>query len=780
MHHSSTNALFCPPVIVEQLLQEPGGFDQAKQLDFIFYAGGPLSPPVGDLLCKVTDLCQFYGSTEMGPVQAMVPTKEDWSYLEWHPVCKAEMQPALEGTYELVFPNDPSSRPHLPVFSNFPDVKEWRTKDLFKQHPTKPNLWQFHGRADDVIVLANSEKFNPVSMESRIQGHPLVSGALIVGQGRPQGALLIEPKQSDISSDKLIDEVWPFVEQANLQAPTYARIVRSKIGIGSSDKPFSRAAKGTIVRGLTEKAYASEIDSLYKEKDAQSRQDDAASAKPYDLKGITEFVRAAVIPSFAGRHISETDDFFVQGLDSLKTAEIAEILKVSLQQHYKASNLSWLSSRTVYTSPTIERLSKTIHEILSSDSIPGAGQNNSKQSRTAIMAAMVEKYTLNLPRRSPKAIKALSSSTFNVALTGSTGSLGTNLLRVLLDDLKIAKVYCLNRSGDAQARHEKTFTERGLEHDLKSSRIEFLQVDFGLFQFGLSPSKFNELTDSVDIIIHNAWKVDFNHSLESFEEHHIRSVRSVIDWIIPSSRSPRIFFVSSISSVGNWAAVYSAKEPIPETPLDDYLVAQEMGYGESKHVSERILGITSSRSSVPVSILRVGQIAGPLASKSGAWPKDEWLPSLVQTSKSLSLIPDSLPPIDWIPVDSLASIILEIITHPETHPTYNTAKVYNLVNPHLVPWSTVIPSLQSYLGASAKVVPLADWVAKLKSIDGKNKQAELAEKPALKILGFFEELQKVEPLKFETENGQEASKTMREMGPVKGEWMDEWLRQLGV
>ena len=770
-------------MIVEQLLQEPGGFDQAKKLDFIFYAGGPLSPPVGDRLCKVTDLCQFYGSTETGPIQAFVPTKENWSYLEWHPVCKAEMQPALEGTYELVFPNDPSSRAHLSVFSNFPDVKEWRTRDLFKQHPTNPNLWQFHGRADDVIVLGNSEKFNPVSMESRIQGHPLVSGALIVGQGRPQGALLIEPKENDVSLDKLIDEIWPFVEQANLLAPTYARIVRSKIGKNSPDKPFPRAAKGTIVRGLAEKDYALEIDALYKEKDHQAPNGSIASTGPHDLKGVTEFVRASVVPSFSGVHVSDTDDFFVLGLDSLKTVEIAEILKSGLQQHYKASDLSWLFSRTIYTSPTIARLSETIHRVLSSDSISEAGQNIARQSRTAIMAAMVEKYTLNLPRRSSKVIQALPSSNFNVVLTGSTGSLGTHLLNVLLNDSKVSKIYCLNRSEDAQQRHQNILTDRGLKHDLTSSKIEFLQVDFGLAQFGLLPAKFTELTDSVDIIIHNAWKVDFNHSLESFEEHHIRGIRTIVDWSITSPRSPRIFFVSSITSVGNWASVYSARDHVPETPLDDYLVAQEMGYGESKHVAERILGIASTRSSVPVKILRIGQIAGPLASNGGKWPTDEWFPSLVQTSKSLGQIPKDLPPIDWIPVDTLASIVLEIISRPEeARPAHNIATVYNVVNPHQAPWSTVIRPLESHLGTSAKVesVSLGEWIKDLESIDYKNNPQELSDKPALKILGFYKSLlPSTDPLTFETDNAQEASKTLRDLGPVKGEWMEGWLKQWG-
>lgn len=89
-----------------------------------------------------------------------------------------------------------------------------------------------------------------------------------------------------------------------------------------------------------------------------------------------------------------------------------------------------------------------------------------------------------------------------------------------------------------------------LEGDL--SRVDFMKNDYGGSQLGLSDADFGEITSSVSIIIYNAWKVDFNHSPESFEPVHIRGVRNLIDWSSNRSRHPHIIFLSSVSSVGNW------------------------------------------------------------------------------------------------------------------------------------------------------------------------------------------------------------------------------------
>ncbi|KAF2683122.1 acetyl-CoA synthetase-like protein [Lentithecium fluviatile CBS 122367] len=77
MDHFRLKSIFCPPIIAEQLVQEPGGLDICASLNFLLYAGGPLSQNAGDALSKVTDVCQFYGQAETGAIQALVPKRDN-------------------------------------------------------------------------------------------------------------------------------------------------------------------------------------------------------------------------------------------------------------------------------------------------------------------------------------------------------------------------------------------------------------------------------------------------------------------------------------------------------------------------------------------------------------------------------------------------------------------------------------------------------------------------------------------------------------------------------
>lgn len=141
-----------------------------------------------------------------------------------------------------------------------------------------------------------------------------------------------------------------------------------------------------------------------------------------------------------------------------------------------------------------------------------------------------------------------------------------------------------------------------------TSKVSFLAVDFSSPDFGLPSQYFSDLRDDVDAIIHNAWKVDFNHALQSFEETHIKGVRNFIDRSIAFPKHPGIFFVSFISSVGNTPA---ERGPVSKEPHTDY--------------------------------------------------DPEWLPCLIKSSLELGSLPDSLPVVDWIPVDVLAGIMVDIL-----------------------------------------------------------------------------------------------------------------------
>ena len=110
------------------------------------------------------------------------------------------------------------------------------------------------------------------------------------------------------------------------------------------------------------------------------------------------------------------------------------------------------------------------------------------------------------------------------------------------------------------------------------------------------------------------------HRVEAFEESHIEGIRQLVDFSIAGEKTAHNHFVSFISTIEGYSP---EKGPsISEVIFDDLSVALRQGYGESKHVSERILAAASVKCGVSISIHRVGQIEGPTTEK-GMWNKQE-------------------------------------------------------------------------------------------------------------------------------------------------------------
>ncbi|PHH84502.1 hypothetical protein CDD83_1849 [Cordyceps sp. RAO-2017] len=138
----------------------------------------------------------------------------------------------------------------------------------------------------------------------------------------------------------------------------------------------------------------------------------------------------------------------------------------------------------------------------------------------------------------------------------------------------------------------------------------------------------------------------------------IAGVRRIIDFAAHSAYGARVLFISSVGAVGGLAG------DVTEQVYRDW------------------------EASISVIICRAGQVAGPLT-ETGSWPKQEWLPSLVASSKYLGLLPASLGrmnTVDWIPVDVLAQSLAEVVVNPEAASAQapSAAAVYHAANPRRI------------------------------------------------------------------------------------------------
>lgn len=237
--------------------------------------------------------------------------------------------------------------------------------------------------------------------------------------------------------------------------------------------------------------------------------------------------------------------------------------------------------------------------------------------------------------------------------------------------------------------------------------------------------------------------------------------------------------MSSIASVAQWSSVYGDAKVSEDLDLNqDYRVASTLGYGQSKHVAERLLYL-GSQAGARTAVLRIGQIAGPVWEHiEPVWNAHEWFPSMIKSSISLGMAPDSLGAlswVDWFPVDSLARTIQEL-TISLSNASSEQFHVFNLVNPRGTPYKDLVGPLKDRL--DLKIVSYKRWMDAIKDIDGSIPQ-NLRDFPSLKLLDFMESLSTASPLDMETGLVQACSRTMKDLRALSALDMDCWLTQWG-
>jgi len=247
---------------------------------------------------------------------------ENWAYLHANPNLKGmQFRERPDGLYELFMVRDLETDKLHPTWYTFPTEKVYSMKDCYARHPTEPNLWMFKGRGDNVIVLSNGEKFNPVSMEETIQEDSDVRDVIVLGQSRFETAALIEQHDGSRSSGSRtkdgLTRLLTYIERANAEAPGHAKLQEDRILFTKPEKPMLRTEKGTVKRTATLKAHEQEIEELYTNGSAQNIEllpklngQDEPSLRSWLLglfRGITKL-----------GSLTEDEDFFAAGVDSLQ------------------------------------------------------------------------------------------------------------------------------------------------------------------------------------------------------------------------------------------------------------------------------------------------------------------------------------------------------------------------------------------------------------------------------------------------------------------------------
>ncbi|KAK0201032.1 putative aminoadipate reductase [Desarmillaria ectypa] len=780
-----SNSVAAIPAIIEVWASIPAAVDVLRKLQIVWYSGGTLSTRVGNKLhASGINLSSVYGATEFGAPVHTIPLATDvkageWSWIRFDSRATIQMIPHGDGLFEAHFMN--TEKHHVSVH-NLPNGVGYATADLFQKHPTK-NLWKIAARMDDVIVLSSGEKAIPGPMEDIINSSPFVVGSVMFGREQPQVGIVVQPKNAvpDEGVDAFIDAIWTVVEEANHQAPAFSKIYRDMIIVAPLTKPLPRSSKGSIHRNLSLDAFSTEISDLYSSiksnvgiSSSVKLPSDWTSSKVYAwiVDQASEVMGSPILPEV---------DFFQQGFDSLS----ASILRHHITSAMRASPINIIRQEAerftldcIYKYPSVRQLSVSF-DALVKGSIPVSHASENT------LESMINRYSAFSAARASPVDSAISMGSEEedhvldgsvVLLTGSTGSLGTHVLARLLSSSSVKAIYCLNRPSSQttlKQRQQSMFKTQGLDVTLLDSpKVFLIEGNMTEERFSLEDHVFHSILTSVDVIIHAAWRVDFNLTLSSFEPN-IEATRNLINFALDSKHSTatRFVFVSSITSVQSWTGNAGV---VPESTIDNWKVAVGRGYGEGKYVAERLL----SRSGLRGTSLRVGQLCG--GSHVGAWSTTEWFPILVKSSIAINTLPSFSGVVSWMTVQSVAQIILDIAFNSEAEP------VINLVHPKPVPWASIVTQVQHALKEDIPVKPASEWFEILESRSQTASSEDIQRIPALKLLAFFREMiqgdngndsdQESGGLpRFSTSKAEKCSPTMFNVKSIGSEEVEGWI-----
>ena len=652
---------------------------------------------------------------------------DTWDYVRIYPNVRDSIQfePIGNGLFEAVYlQSHPGLAPSI-ANSDDPAPGTWRSKDVFAPHPSIADVWKYVTRMDDRITLENGEKVLPLPIEGRIRQDDLVREAVVVGTDRAIPGVLIFRASDHLSNEEFLDAVWPSIEDANSRAESFSQITKDMVAILPSNVEYPKTDKGSIIRAQVNEKFADYIDEMYHRLEGDQEGD-----LQLDLAGIESFLKDTY-KDVVGTTLESLDiDLFNAGVDSLKAIQMRRIIQKTLHL-----NGNHLSSNVIYEHGNFETLAKYLFSLS-----PGGHDISGSEDKTLVMKGLIQKYS----RFGETAVRPLASAqrrlshhllTEKQILTGATGSLGGHTLAQMVNSHTIRKVYCLVRGENPMDRVLQSLKERDITLESSNEyKIVALSTDLSQPDLGLTKEMMEQLKTEVALILHLAWPVNFSIHLQSFEPH-LAGLRTLLALSLDVYRSEpaRLFFASSISTAENTPP----PALIADAPVDDLSHALDMGYAQSKLVGEHMV-LNASRSGARSYVLRIGQIVGDL--QSGFWNDTEYVPLMIRSALSMNALPALNENCSWIPVDTLATAILEVSRTVQSAPkpcaidSMNPPVVYNMCNPHLFSWDQLLEKVRE-AGLEFETVPYGNWMQLLRSSASNGDEEQ---NPAVKLLDHFE------------------------------------------
>ncbi|KAG2233416.1 hypothetical protein INT48_007446 [Thamnidium elegans] len=731
LEYNKCTAMCATPIIYEQMipyLKEKNNFSTVKNLKFAVYAGAPLKAEAGQWLYDHgLNIKNFYGTTEIGACMTANIYSKDSNGALLSPSQKDNLK-----NYYCVFESgdqNDSTIKHLYIRGDSPSMATgvsnrsdggYDTNDLFKEDANNPGYYIHLGRRDDTLIMENGEKTNPVPMESTIGMHPIVKQVAVIGQARQCTAALIELNTEyaiRLSPEEIIAEVNEAVKTANKECPNHSVILPQMIKILPFDQTLPCTDKGNVMRKKSEALYYDVIEKLYKDflegptKDLFTGDKDTSTWTEKEIEDFLINHAAKVLNVPASTFKDCNQSLFDHGLTSLTSIQLRNGI---------SGYFGDVPQNFIFEHPSISSMSKALMNTEEENPVAQIEKRYQEAQELALS------YVKNAKDYFPVSTNRYDSAQDKIVmLTGVTGSLGSFMLRDLLLDPSVKKVYAMIRGNPDQLKSRliAAFESRFLDTSLlKDDRVEVLPMHFNEPFLGFTDEKYFELKNEVTIIQHCAWMLDFNMPVDHYDKVCIAPFYNLLKFAYRKVNPMHVHFISSISASAGYGSI------IPEEPLPlDSHVTMPMGYAHSKFVVEILFNYLTTEKNFPCYIERLGQVCGD--SVNGVWNISEQYPLMfVGGGSIMHKMPGLDTAIDWITVDYAAKVIVDIMLRTAYLPANKDQSVYHIVNPCTITWNDVLKAMKD-AGMKFDVVSPSEWVDIL-SKDDTN--------PAFKLMGFYE------------------------------------------
>jgi aryl carrier-like protein len=191
----------------------------------------------------------------------------------------------------------------------------------------------------------------------------------------------------------------------------------------------------------------------------------AAGLAAHDTDGIMTYIQA-VVQKVLQRGVAPDTDLFDAGLESLMAMRVRSAVLAALKKSGKSVTVP---RNIVYTLPTQAALAGYLRAALVSE----AGLGIEDADMQSGIVDTVDAYTVDFPTHQP--VNTAGEVEGDIyAVTGTTGSLGSFLVSLLLSKPEVRKIYLLNRKSDTKSikeRHKSAFCDRGLDYELLSQAV---------------------------------------------------------------------------------------------------------------------------------------------------------------------------------------------------------------------------------------------------------------------------------------------------------------------